>query len=121
MDQLLLPIILIGALVVVMYFSSKKRKKMLADDKAMKDSIVPGTRIMTTSGLHATVTAMADDTVELEIAPGVRTTWIKAAIREVVVPVLDEPLDGFEDDYADLGDDTDSDQTNVDLRKKDLG
>ena len=37
----------------------------------MQESIVAGTRVMTTSGLHATVTAVADDTIELEIAPGV--------------------------------------------------
>lgn len=120
MDQLLLPLVLIGALVVMMYFSSKKRKKMAADDKSMKDSIVPGTRIMTTSGLYATVTAMADDTVELEIAPGVRTTWVKAAIREVVVASVTEDDDFMVVEDADT-DASDIDNGQVDLHKKDLG
>ena len=46
---------------------------------------------MTTSGLHGTVTAVADDTIELEIAPGLRTTWVRAAVREVVVPGPTDP------------------------------
>jgi preprotein translocase subunit YajC len=40
---------------------------------------------VTTSGVHATVVGSADDTtIELEIAPGVRTTWLRAAIREKI-------------------------------------
>ncbi len=120
MDQLLLPLVLIAALVVMMYFSSKKRKKMVADDKAMKESILPGTRVMTTSGLYATVTAMADDTVELEITPGVRTTWVKAAIREVVVATVPDDVEFAVSDEA-VSDATDADGSQVDLHKKDLG
>ena len=65
----------------------KKQKRVAAATKQMHESLVPGARVMTTSGLHGTVTAIADDTIELEIAPGLRTTWVRAAVREVVVPV----------------------------------
>lgn len=44
----------------------------------------------TTSGLEATVVAIADETVELEIAPGVVTTWMKMAVRDRIVPDTDE-------------------------------
>ena len=53
----------------------------------------------TTSGLQATVAAITDDTVDLEIAPGVVTTWMKLAIRDKILP----------EDADDLADEDDSD------------
>ena len=79
-----------------MYFSMKKQKRRRRD-QADARSLVPGARVMTTSGLHGTVTAVADDTIELEIAPGLRTTWVRAAVREVVVP---GPVET--DEYAEI-------------------
>jgi preprotein translocase subunit YajC len=55
----------------------------------LHESLRPGDRVHTTSGLQATIVAIADDTVDLEIAPGVVTTWMKLAIRDRIVP--DEP------------------------------
>ncbi|WP_420123682.1 preprotein translocase subunit YajC [Nakamurella sp.] len=86
MESMLLPILMFAALGALMYFSMKKQKRQAAQVKQMQDALVPGTRVMTTSGLHGTVTAVADDTIELEVAPGMRTTWVRAAVREVVVP-----------------------------------
>lgn len=89
MEGLLLPVLLFAALGVMMYMSVKKQKRMAAQTQEMHNALRPGTRVMTSSGLHGTVTAIADDTIELEVAPGVRTTWVKAAVREVVVPAAD--------------------------------
>ncbi len=86
MEQMLLPILLFAGLGALMYFSTKKQKRAAAATKQMHESLVPGARVMTTSGLHGTVTAIADDTIELEIAPGLRTTWVRAAVREIIVP-----------------------------------
>ena len=90
MQQMLLPILMFAALGAMMFYGMRKQKRVAAATREMQDSLVPGARVMTTSGLHATITAIADDTIELEIAPGVRTTWIRAAVREVVVPVPTE-------------------------------
>jgi len=90
MDQLLLPVLMFAGLGALMFFSMKKQKRAAAATKQMHESLVPGARVMTTSGLHGTVTAVADDTIELEIAPGLRTTWVRAAVREFVVPFPDE-------------------------------
>ena len=70
MEQMLLPILMFAGLGGLMYFSMKKQKRVAAATKQMHESLVPGARVMTTSGLHGTVTAIADDTIELEIAPG---------------------------------------------------
>lgn len=90
MQQMLLPILMFAALGAMMFYGMRKQKRVAAATREMHDSLVPGARVMTTSGLHATITAVADDTIELEIAPGLRTTWVKAAVREVVVPAPTE-------------------------------
>jgi preprotein translocase subunit YajC len=57
-----------------------------------------GDRVHTTSGLLATVTGITDDNVDLEIAPGVVTTWMKLAVRDRIV-------DDFDEDDTDVDDD----------------
>ncbi|OJV31004.1 MAG: preprotein translocase subunit YajC [Actinobacteria bacterium 69-20] len=98
MQNLLLPILMFGALGLMMVFGMRKQKRQAAETQKLQTSIVPGARIMTTSGLHGTVTAVADDTIELEIAPGVRTTWVRAAVRQVVVPALEDDSEFEESD-----------------------
>jgi len=107
MEQMLLPILMFAGLGGLMYFSMKKQKRAAAATKQMHESLVPGARVMTTSGLHGTVTAIADDTIELEIAPGLRTTWVRAAVREIVVPGPTEDSLAIDADYpnADYADD----------------
>jgi preprotein translocase subunit YajC len=81
MDLLVfLPLIIImGAF---MYFASRRQKKAMQATIELHESLRLGDRVHTTSGLQATIAAIADDTVDLEIAPGVVTTWMKMAIRD---------------------------------------
>lgn len=87
------PLLFIGALIVLMLVMSNRSKaKRLAADVERRKAMVPGTRVMTTSGLHGTVTAVDPandgsqaDTVTLEIAPGTEVTWALIALREVPV------------------------------------
>ncbi len=69
----------------MLFLSSRTRKRQMAAQQAKLNAITPGVRVTTIAGLQGTVTAVADDTMELEIAPGVRTTWLRAAVRDVVV------------------------------------
>lgn len=122
MESMLLPILMFAALGALMYFSMKKQKRQAAQTRQMQDSLVPGSRVMTTSGLHGTVTAVADDTIELEIAPGMRTTWVRAAVREVVVPgpstddlLQDEPDSA--PNVVDADPDTGNNNGGVNIRK----
>ncbi|MGL4305951.1 MAG: preprotein translocase subunit YajC [Mycobacteriaceae bacterium] len=79
--ELLFPLILVGML-AFMFFGMRKQRKMQAETIAMQDSLAVGDRVQTTSGMHATVAGVAEETVDLEIAPGVVTTWVKLAIRD---------------------------------------
>ncbi len=81
-----------------MYVSSRRQKRAMQATIDLHESLRPGDRVHTTSGLEATVAAIADDTVDLEVAPGVVTTWMKLAIRDRILP--DDDLD--EDEYEDL-------------------
>lgn len=124
MQNYSLLILMFGLVAVMMVFSSRNKKKMAAKAQELQAAIIPGTRVMTTSGMHATVTAVADDTIELEIAPGVYTTWIRAAVREVVVAA---PEDAEYDDaaYDELsGQDIEpihDDHLSLEKRKNDIG
>lgn len=59
----------------------------------------------TTSGLQATITGITDDTVDLEIAPGVVTTWMKLAIRDRI----DDEADDADDETSEATELTESD------------
>jgi preprotein translocase subunit YajC len=78
-----------------MYLASRRQKRAMQATIDLHESLQPGDRVHTTSGLQATVVALTDDTVELEIAAGVVTTWMKLAIRDKIVP---EDADDFDED-----------------------
>jgi preprotein translocase subunit YajC len=96
MQQLLPMLLLFGLLGVMMYFMTRRQRRAQEQQATLQNSLEVGDRVMTTSGLYGTITD-ADDgtTVTLEIAPGVETEWLRAAVREKVGPVdeLDEDLD----------------------------
>lgn len=79
--ELLLPLMIV-ALVAMMLLQGSKQRKALKTLQEMQNSLAPGDRVLTTSGLHATVVATADETLDLEIASGVRTRWDRRVIRE---------------------------------------
>ncbi|MFM7597760.1 MAG: preprotein translocase subunit YajC [Actinomycetota bacterium] len=81
----LLPILLIGVVfyLLIMRPARNRQKKQ----QAMMAALQPGSRIMTTAGIFATVVEMDDDNASIEIAPGVVIRVVKAAIGRV----LDEP------------------------------
>ena len=86
MEQLIsfLPLIIImGAF---MFFASRRQRKAMQATIDLHDSLGVGDRVHTTSGLQGTITGLTDDTVDLEIAPGVVTRWMKLAIRDRIEP-----------------------------------
>lgn len=89
-----------------MYFASRRQRRAMQATIDLHDSLQPGERVHTTSGLEATIVAIADDTIDLEIAPGVVTTWMKLATRDRILPdddideELNEDLDKDVDDVA---------------------
>jgi preprotein translocase subunit YajC len=91
-----LPLIIIMGL--FMFFASRRQKKAMQATIDLHDSLRVGDRIHTTSGMEGTITGINDDSVELEIAPGVITTWMKLAVRDKIGPDIDDD-DDLEDGY----------------------
>jgi preprotein translocase subunit YajC len=85
--EALFPFILLLAMVLLLFvLPARQRKKMQEKTQAMQEALTVGTPVMTTSGIHATVAALGDTTVDLEIAPGVVVTFARPAILEVRTP-----------------------------------
>ncbi|WP_202918857.1 preprotein translocase subunit YajC [Saccharothrix deserti] len=105
LSSLMFPLLLV-LLAVPLFLSARKQKRAVAEQQALLNSLEPGDRVMTTSGLYATVADVNDDdnTIDLEIADGVVTTWLRQAIREKVV--ADTETDAVVDDVDDVVDET---------------
>ncbi|MBT2509129.1 preprotein translocase subunit YajC [Streptomyces sp. ISL-98] len=77
----LLPfIVLIGAM-FLMTRSAKKKQQAAAQ---MRNEMQPGTGIRTIGGMYATVKEVHDDTILLEVAPGVHAVYAKNSVGAVL-------------------------------------
>ncbi|GAB3226416.1 hypothetical protein GCM10027535_29840 [Mycolicibacterium hippocampi] len=97
-----------------MYFASRRQKKAMQATIDLHNSLEVGDRIHTTSGLQGTITALGDEYVDLEIAPGVVTTWMKLAVRDRIVDGADEVDDVEDDDFDEATEITESRNTKTD-------
>lgn len=105
-----LPLILVmGAF---LFFANRRQRKALDATIELHASLAIGDRVHTTSGLQGTITAVTDDTVDLEIAPGVVTRWMKLAVRDKIVDEVEDSA------AADDGTVRDVESSGVELTKK---
>ncbi len=79
-------LIIMGAF---MFFASRRQKKAMQATIDLHNSLQIGDRVHTTSGLQGTIAGITEDNVDIEIAPGVVTTWMKMAIRDKIGPDID--------------------------------
>jgi preprotein translocase subunit YajC len=97
---LLLPLILIVGMI---WFMSRTQRKQKAKQAETVAQLVPGTRVITTSGQLGIVEEVDDEYVTLEISDGVLVQFVKQAIGRV----LPDLADGVEeDDQEDTSEDT---------------
>ncbi|MDG4780562.1 preprotein translocase subunit YajC [Micromonospora sp. WMMD961] len=79
------PILMIALLFGVMYFMMiRPQQKRRKEAEAMQSGLGPGDEVVTIGGLYGTVTGIEDDTVLIEVAPGVQTRYARPAIARVV-------------------------------------
>ena len=80
----LLPLLFIAiAVIFLLVLPMRQRNRAMQKAQQLQASLVPGVEVMTTSGLYGTVAFVGDDTVDLEISPGVTVRWAKAAVAEI--------------------------------------
>jgi len=74
-------VLLFGLLYFVTIRPQRNRQRAAAQTQGQ---IQPGMRVRTTAGMYATVTAVEDQEVVLEVAPGVNVRFLRRAIMDVV-------------------------------------
>lgn len=100
LGNLMFPLLLV-LLAVPLFLSARKQKRAMAEQQSLQNSLAPGDKVMTTSGLYGTVAdASHDTTIDIEISEGVVTRWLRAAIREKVVDTEETVVEEKADDEA---------------------
>jgi preprotein translocase subunit YajC len=98
MNQMVVFFPLLIVLGAFMFFASRRQKRAMQATIDLHESLRVGDRVHTTSGLQGTITGITDDTVDLEIAHGVVTTWMKLAVRDRIEPeILDSEAEEADD------------------------
>ena len=78
-------IILIVVMIIAFYFLIMRPQRRRQQQQAqLINAIEPGSRVVTTTGIYATVIAVGDKQIVLETAPGTRVTMLKQAVGRVV-------------------------------------
>ncbi|MET8555118.1 preprotein translocase subunit YajC [Streptomyces sp. NPDC004959] len=77
----LLPFVLIIGAMFLMTRSAKKKQQAAVN---MRNEMQPGSGVRTIGGMYALVKEIGEDTVLLEVAPGVHARYAKNAIGSVV-------------------------------------
>lgn len=104
MDISLLFPLLILLLFIPIFLSGRRQRRQMAEMQRMQAALEVGDVVVTTSGLRGTIVdASYEETVDIEIADGVVTTWIRGAVREKV-----------QDGSDDAGSDASSDDASSD-------
>jgi preprotein translocase subunit YajC len=82
--RLVLPVLVFMILMVLLFWSTVIRPQANAARKhqeLIKD-LQLGDQIVTAGGMHGKIVAVGDDTFDLEIAPEVRVTFDRRAVRK---------------------------------------
>src|SRR5262245_31589506 len=99
------PFLLLGLIVVAFYFFLiRPQRNRQRQQQQMQNTVTPGARVMTTNGMFATVVAVDDDGIVLEIAPGVEARFVKQAIMQIVESGTEEIEDEDDDAVDDIDD-----------------
>jgi len=94
--SLIMIVLLIGAMYFLMIRPQGRRRR---EAQTLQANLAPGDEVQTVGGLFGTVTAVDDDSVTLEAAPGVPLRYARGAVARVVTRAATEP-----DDEADTSD-----------------
>src|SRR5258708_11640379 len=74
-------VVLFGLLYFVTIRPQRNRQRMAQQTQR---TVEPGARVRTTAGMYATVVAVEDQDVILEVAPGVEVRYLRRALLDVV-------------------------------------
>jgi preprotein translocase subunit YajC len=84
--NLFLPIAVVAILGLMYFVMIRPQRNRQRQIQQVQNEIVPGMKVRTTAGMYATVVALEDGDVVLEVAPGVNARFMRRAIMEVIHP-----------------------------------
>jgi preprotein translocase subunit YajC len=90
---LLLPVLLLALFYFVAIRPQRRRQREMQN---LQNQIQPGQQVITTTGMYATVVAVENDAVVLEVAPGVHSRFVKQVIGRVIDPAAETPAGSAE-------------------------
>ena len=90
-------LIFLALLIGIFYFMLiRPQKKRVEQHRQLIESVGVGDEVVTIGGIYATVVALGDDEIELEVSPGTRVRFVKSAIARRVTEDLEEEEDETE-------------------------
>lgn len=81
---LLMMALIFGAMYFLMIRPQQRRRRQV---EQMQSALGVGDEVVTIGGLYGIVTSVDDDTITLEVAPGVENKYARGAISRVTTPV----------------------------------
>lgn len=93
-------IILVVGLGALLFMNWRTRKRQ-QEQLSFRDRLEIGQEVQTIGGLIGTITAVEDDRVTLETAPGTEVVFVKMALAKLIEP----PVDELDDEDEESGDD----------------
>lgn len=100
--EIFLLILIVVVFLGLPVMSMRKQSKQINEIKSFQSQLEPGMIVQMTSGIHARIAEVGTTTVDVELAPGVTTTWDRSAVMKLV-ETPDEAGDDVQesDDTAD--------------------
>jgi preprotein translocase subunit YajC len=96
--------LLILFMIGLVFMSSRQRKKQQSQQESLQQSLAVGDVVVMTSGISGTIVDVDDErTIDVEIAPEVITTWLRAAVREKLVADIEAEHEALDADDHVLG------------------
>lgn len=83
-DQLAQTLPLVLIVVAFWFLVIRPARKRQQDTARIQSSVDVGAEVMLGSGIYGTVTAVADDTLQLEVAPGTTMKVARQAVARVI-------------------------------------
>ena len=78
--------LILGAFIAFIFFSNQRRNKAA---KELAASVTVGADVVMLGGIKGKIVSILEDTVVVESTPGTRIEFVKAAVRTVSAPSLD--------------------------------
>lgn len=79
-------LIIVLAFVLLIVLPARARSRMQQQARQLQAQLEIGTEVMMTCGLYGRIVGLADDTLELEVSPGVVMRFVRAAVSTVTPP-----------------------------------